>query len=51
MVVDLPVMAAFTASFAAAVLADADLNPVLNEVWFLTVDPLIWVSVFIAKLP
>ena len=25
-------------------------NTVFNEMWFLTVDPLVWVSVFIAKL-
>ena len=25
-------------------------NPVFNEMWFFTVDPLICVSVFIAKL-
>ena len=25
-------------------------NPVLNEMWFLTGDPLVWVSVFVAKL-
>ena len=25
-------------------------NTVFNEMWFLTVDPLLWVSVFVAKL-
>ena len=32
-------------------LTSLDPNPVFNEMWFLTVDPLLRISVFIAKLP